>query len=79
MGAKIFSLKAELLWQSVPQGAREAILQAVWCGQCRKGVPIVDYVGKEIGGDVILEGKCGICGGPVARRVETSDAGNPPN
>ena len=79
MSARLFSLKAELLWQTVPQDVRDAILRAVWCGQCRKGVPIVEYVGKEIGGDVILEGRCGICGGRVARRVETSEDRHPSN
>ena len=67
-----------MLWQTVSEPAQEAILRAVWCGQCRKGVPIIDYAGKEIGGDVILEGRCGICGGRVARRVETSEARIPP-
>jgi thiol-disulfide isomerase/thioredoxin len=74
MSAKVFSLKAELLWKSVPVQAREAILSEVWCGRCRKGVPIVDYFGKEVGGDVVLEGRCGVCGGRVGRHVEISQA-----
>lgn len=80
MSAKVFSLKAEVLWQTLPEQLREGILKAVWCGQCRKGVPIVDYAGKEVSGDVILEGRCGICGARVAHRVETSERrATPPN
>jgi hypothetical protein len=79
MSAQFFSLKAEMLWQTVPPQTREAILREVWCGQCRTGVSIINYVGKEVGGDVILEGQCGVCGGRVARHVETSEAKAPPN
>jgi len=70
MSTKETSLKAEILWQTVPQEIREAILREVWCTRCRNAVTIMDFVGKEISGDVILEGKCAVCGGRVARQVE---------
>ena len=77
VSAQIFSLKAELLWSAVPPQAKEEILRAVWCGQCRSATPMVDYTGKEVGGDVVLEGRCGVCGGRVARVVETSQSQMP--
>ena len=66
------SFKAELLWARVPPATQERILAAVWCGQCRTGVRIVDLRVCEIGGALILDGRCAVCGGPVRRHVEGS-------
>ena len=74
VSAKKLNLKAELLWASVSPQMKEAILKAVWCSHCRSGVAILDYAVGEDRGDVILRGKCAVCGGPVARLVETSEA-----
>ena len=77
MSAKIFSLQAELLWASVPPAVRPTLLGIVWCGQCRTAVEIVDYSGKEKAGDLILQGRCAVCAGRVARLIETADRQNP--
>jgi hypothetical protein len=66
------SFKAELLWARIPPAAQERILAAVWCVQCRTGVRIVDYCVCEIGGDIVLDGRCAACGGRVRRHVEGS-------
>ena len=79
MSAKIFSLQGELLWKAVPAGVRQEILRNVWCGACRTSVEIVGYAGIEKAGSLILEGQCAVCGGRVARFVETADLRNPPN
>ena len=68
------NFRAELLWAHVPPRAQEQILAAVWCGQCRTGVKIVDYSVCEIGDDVLLDGRCAVCGGRVRRHVEISQA-----
>ena len=73
MSAEEYDLKAERLWAAVPPASKEKILSAVWCGKCRTGVRIVDYSIAEERGDVILRGECAVCGGRVARLVETSD------
>ena len=74
MSAKIFSMKAELIWSAVPPEVREEILRAVWCGNCRAAVEIVDYTGGEERGDLIIEGRCRICGREVRRFVESSES-----
>ena len=79
MSAKKFSPKAELLWSTIWPEAKERILHAVWCGNCRTSVEIVDFTGKEKSGDVVLEGRCARCGERVCRVVETSEAPIPPN
>lgn len=74
MSAKEFSLKAELLWSTIPPDAQKGVLEAVWCVQCRSAVAITDYFGTEKNGDLILEGRCARCGGRVRRFIETSEA-----
>ena len=70
-----FTPRAFFLWQALPDNLREAILAQVWCSACRTGVELREYTGRDVAGDVILEGKCPTCGGRVARRVETSERG----
>jgi Domain of unknown function (DUF5679) len=72
------SLKAELLWSTIPAWAKDKILKNVFCVQCRTSVEIVDYTKKERRGDLILKGRCGVCGHEVVRVVETSET-PPPN
>lgn len=79
MDAKKFTPKAALLWSTVPAEARLRILRAVWCGNCRKSVEIVDYRGRERNGDIVIKGACRQCGHRVCRVVETSEAPIPPN
>jgi hypothetical protein len=68
------SVKAEILWSTIPPGAKEKILKNVFCLQCHTSVEIVDYTKKERQGDLILKGWCGVCGHEVVRVVETSEA-----
>jgi hypothetical protein len=79
MGAKKFSLKTELLWSTIWPEAKERILRAVWCGNCRTSVEIVDYTEREKNGNLVLEGACRVCGQRVCRVIETSEARIPPN
>jgi hypothetical protein len=72
------SLKAEILWGTLPAWAKEKILKNMFCVRCRTSVEIVDYTKRERRGDLILEGRCGVCGHEVVRVVETSEA-PPPN
>jgi len=73
-----FTPKAAALWSIVPRWGREKILANVFCVSCLQAVQIVEYRGTENNGDVLLEGKCAVCGHSVARLVETSEA-QPPN
>jgi len=79
MSAEIFDLKAEILWQTLPARVRSGLLNNVWCGHCRTSVSLVDYTGKAVGGDLVLTGRCGVCGGRVARHVEIFEARSPEN
>jgi hypothetical protein len=72
MSTGSFTPKAEFLWFSIPEPQREMLLRNVWCGHCRTAVEIVDYTGREVRGDVLLEGRCKVCGGGVGRHVETA-------
>jgi hypothetical protein len=75
----MFNLKAELLWSTVPPEAKERVLGAVWCSQCRTSVQVVDYTGEARNGDLVLRGKCATCGGNVCRVLEISEAPEPQN
>ena len=69
-----FTPKALLLWSLVPREARARILKNVFCTRCRVSVEMVDYMGTEKTGDVVLTGSCKRCGHQVVRVVETSEA-----
>lgn len=59
-------------WESIPLNIRRKILDSVWCGNCLKGVPIIDYEAKmQESKDVLLKGYCSNCGHSVARIIET--------
>jgi hypothetical protein len=55
------SVKAEILWSTIPAGAKDKILNNGFCVQCRTSVAIVDYTKKERRGVLILEGRRGVC------------------
>ena len=67
------SFAAEILWAKVPPKTQKAILENVWCGQCKTAVRIIDYTLSESRGDVLLAGRCATCAGIVRRLVETSE------
>ena len=73
MKARKFSLKAELIWKTIPAKERDNLLHNVWCVKCRTAVEMVDFAGKEEHGNLILEGGCRVCGEKVCRFVESAD------
>jgi len=68
-----FTLRAAVLWGTIPKEARERILANVFCVKCRDSVTMTNFTGKEVKGDVILKGECAKCGHEVVRVVETSE------
>jgi Zn ribbon nucleic-acid-binding protein len=68
-----FTLKAAVLWGSIPKEGRSRILANVFCPRCRDSVTMSSYKGEERNGDVILTGACAKCGHKVVRVVETSE------
>jgi hypothetical protein len=67
-----FSLEVAKIWAVIPVEFQEKILDKVFCSQCRDSVRIVDYSGSVVSGDLLLKGKCAICGQKLARLVEGS-------
>ena len=68
-----FSVRAGVLWGTIPREERERILKNVFCGKCRGSVEMVGVTGEEEKGDLILKGSCAACGREVVRVVETSE------
>jgi hypothetical protein len=68
-----FSPVAAVLWGVIPREARERILANVFCVKCRRCVTMVNFMGEELNGDVILRGACANCGHDVVRVLETSE------
>ncbi len=68
-----FTPNAYRLWEALPPHTKTKILSNVWCGHCTKMTTIVNYSGRVIQGDILLEGKCQKCGGKVARIIEKKD------
>lgn len=60
-------------WRNLGPAARDAITRSAWCSHCRTAVEIVDFELGELADDLLLRGRCGVCGGPVARHVENPD------
>ncbi len=73
MGQEQLDFSAEAVWASIPVHGREGILAAVWCGNRRTGVKMVDYTAHRIDEALILQGHCSVCGGPVRRHIEAPD------
>jgi len=65
-----FSLEAAKIWEEIPVEFQDTILSNVWCSHCRVAVRIVDYSGSVVSGEVLLKGKCAICGYSIARLLE---------
>jgi hypothetical protein len=65
-----FSQPARAFWEAIPERQRLILLANVWCGRCQTETAIVDYHGRFQSGNLILQGRCSICGGEVARLVE---------
>lgn len=67
---EVISFKANKKWLAIPPETRKKLEQNVWCGNCSDVVQITDYVVKDSGSGMILEGKCKKCGHKVARFIE---------
>lgn len=68
-----FTPNAYRLWEALPPHTKTKILSNVWCSHCIKMTTIINYSGKVIQGDILLEGKCKKCGEKVARIIEKKD------
>jgi hypothetical protein len=68
-----FTPEAKKRWEQVPEWARKEIIEAVWCSQCRTGVPMQIREGKMSGQSLVLRGICKKCGGETARVIEPAD------
>ena len=66
-----FTESARLHWESIPARIRKELLANVWCGQCRDTVIITNFSGTLKRADLLLVGKCAVCGGDVARVIES--------
>lgn len=65
-----FTPKAAEFWAAIPASVKPQLLANVFCGRCRGAVKIVDYKGSVKDGDLVLNGRCAVCGGEVARLIE---------
>jgi hypothetical protein len=69
-----FTPAAQELWDRVPSAAQNAILESVFCGECRTARRITDYTGvTDDRGDIHLHGFCAECGHVIVRVVEASE------
>ncbi len=64
--------EARQIWAELEDGAKTAILKAVWCNICLRFVTMLSARGTVEHGDLLLRGTCSSCGGEVARLVEAS-------
>jgi superfamily II DNA helicase RecQ len=67
---EVLSFTANKKWLAIPVENRRKLEQNVWCGNCSDVVQITDYVVKDSGTGIILEGKCKKCDHKVARFIE---------
>jgi superfamily II DNA helicase RecQ len=67
---EVLSFAANKKWLTIPAETRKKLEQNVWCAYCLDVVQITDYVVKDSGTGVVLEGKCKKCGHEVARFIE---------
>ncbi|MDP2210345.1 MAG: HigA family addiction module antitoxin [Candidatus Aquicultor sp.] len=65
-----FTRDAKKRWNKVPKWAQAELLKNVYCGKCHDMVAISLETAKMQRADLILRGKCKICGHDVCRVVE---------
>ena len=69
-----FTTEAAIVWGTIPLISQQRILDNVFCVKCGDSVRITNFTGKlRSNGDIILKGKCKVCGHEVVRVVETSE------
>lgn len=67
-----FTEEAKVLWQKVPEWAKEEVLTKVWCGHCRSITVMINFSGEVVEGDLLLTGICKVCSSRVARLLESA-------
>jgi len=67
-----FTDEAALLWGAMSPEMQKRILKTALCAKCNTFVEIIDYYGKVVNGDLVLDGSCAVCGHASARVVEPS-------
>lgn len=68
-----FTSDAKKRWNQIPKEFRDAVLNNVYCGNCRTGSSLHLRDGKMAGTSLVLQGVCKKCGGEVARVIETDE------
>ncbi|HVT45889.1 MAG TPA: hypothetical protein VMT00_16045 [Thermoanaerobaculia bacterium] len=58
----------------LPQEVREKAVGDVFCIHCQKSYRLEEFTEREFRGTLIIEGKCPVCGGALARPVSTGIA-----
>ena len=66
----LFSLEAVKRWNKIPESIQKKILDNVWCSNCSGSATIILESAKMEQKDLILRGKCRVCGQEVCRVVE---------
>lgn len=65
-----FTKDAKNRWGKIPSWVQVQILDNVFCGKCLDSVTILLETANMEGSDLILRGKCKVCGQEVCRLVE---------
>lgn len=73
---ELFTKEAKERWDKIPKSAQTQILNNAFCGKCLNSVPIVLETAKMQRDDLILRGKCKVCGHEVCRVVEPENNEN---
>lgn len=66
-----FTPFAKRLWEAIPANTKALLLENVYCGHCSGVTTIINYSGRVVKGDLLLEGECKTCMGKVARIIES--------
>ncbi len=56
-------------WKTIPEYARELLLNNVWCSRCGE-TRLKEYTVEPAGPNIVLRGRCPACHHDVARYVE---------
>ena len=62
-----FTPRAKNIWRAIPGDTQLKILNTVWCIRCQGMSGITHITARVDSGILVLIGKCGRCGGEVAR------------
>lgn len=66
-----FTPQAQVRWDAIPLMVQEQLLSKVWCSHCAVATTMLEVEGQILKGDLLLTGVCKICGGKVARVIES--------